>query len=86
MGYSIRKIVYALLLLSVQMSCKSSKQASFIQMTDIQFGFFNENKDIEKEKRNFEKAIAAANKLKPNFVIVTGDLINIPGDSAQIAA
>jgi predicted MPP superfamily phosphohydrolase len=34
---------------------------------------------------NFDFAIATANRLKPAFVIVTGDLINKPGDAAQAA-
>jgi 3',5'-cyclic AMP phosphodiesterase CpdA len=29
-------------------------------------------------------AIATANRLKPGFVVVTGDLVNKPGDAAQI--
>lgn len=57
----------------------------FIQMSDPQFGFFNKDLDFIKETANFERAIAEANRLKPAFVIVTGDLVNIPGDAKQIA-
>nr|WP_068890538.1 metallophosphoesterase [Pedobacter panaciterrae] len=57
----------------------------FIQMSDPQLGFFNDNRDFVKETENFEKAIKAANRLHPAFVIVTGDLINRAGDKAQIA-
>lgn len=53
-------------------------------MADTQFGFFNENKEFSRETRNFEKAIAETNRLKPAFVIVCGDLVNKPGDIAQI--
>jgi len=53
-------------------------------MADTQFGFFNENKEFSRETRNFEKAIAETNRLKPAFVIVCGDLVNKPGDMAQI--
>jgi len=35
---------------------------------------------------NFEFAVTAVNRLHPAFVIVTGDLVNKPGDPAQIAA
>lgn len=56
----------------------------FIQMTDTQFGMFNEDKSFEKETENFEKAIAAANRLHPAFVVITGDLINKPADKAQL--
>ncbi len=56
----------------------------FIQLTDTQFGFFTDNKSFEKETENFERAIAAANRLHPAFVVITGDLINKPADQAQL--
>ncbi len=57
----------------------------FIQMSDPQFGMYAENRGFEQETANFEFAIAAANRLKPAFVVITGDLINKAGDAAQIA-
>lgn len=42
-------------------------------------------RDFAQEAANFEFAIATANRLKPRFVIVTGDLVNKPGDAAQTA-
>lgn len=57
----------------------------FIQMADTQFGFFTDNQDFAKETINFEKAIAAANRLQPAFVVICGDLVNKPGDDKQIA-
>ncbi len=57
----------------------------FIQMTDTQFGFFTDNKSFERETENFEKAVAAANRLRPAFVVITGDLINKPADKAQLS-
>ncbi len=62
-----------------------SKPFFFLQFSDPQFGFFNQNKDFEQETVNFEFAIATANRLKPAFVIITGDLVNKTGDPAQIA-
>jgi serine/threonine-protein phosphatase CPPED1 len=76
---------YILLLVSCSVSKPPSKPYFFIQMADTQFGFFNENKSFEKETQNFEKAIAAANRLHPAFVIICGDLVNKVGDPAQIA-
>ena len=58
---------------------------TFIQMTDPQFGFFTGNKGFEQETANFEFAVAAANRIEPAFVVVTGDLVNQAGDAAQIA-
>src|SRR5262245_10998873 len=57
----------------------------FIQMSDPQFGFFTPNAGFAQETINFEKAIAAANRLRPAFVVITGDLTHRQGDSAQIA-
>src|SRR5258708_13522390 len=57
----------------------------FLQMSDPQFGMYSENRDFAQETINFEKAIAAANKLKPAFVVVCGDLVNQAGNAAQIA-
>ena len=56
----------------------------FLQFSDTQFGMFTADKDFAQETANFEMAIAAANRPKPAFVVVTGDLVNKPGDPAQI--
>lgn len=63
----------------------NSKPFYFFQMCDPQFGMFTDNHGFAKETENFEKAIASANRLKPAFVIVCGDLVNRTGDTAQIA-
>jgi len=55
----------------------------FIQLTDPQFGMFTSDADFRQETANFEFAIATANRLKPAFVVVTGDLINKMGDASQ---
>src|SRR5437764_3535026 len=57
----------------------------FLQFSDPQFGMFTADKDFAQETANFEFAIASANRLKPAFVVVTGDLVNKAGDAAQIA-
>ena len=56
----------------------------FIQMSDPQFGMYTKDRDFGQETANYEFAIATANRLKPPFVIVCGDLVNKPGDMAQI--
>lgn len=80
-------ILFGLVLITCA-GCVSVRQDTkpffFIQMTDPQFGFHSD-KEFVKETVNFEKAIAKANQLHPAFVIVTGDLINKPGDSLQLA-
>jgi 3',5'-cyclic AMP phosphodiesterase CpdA len=57
----------------------------FIQLSDPQFGMFTGNKDFAQETANFEFAVANINRLKPSFVVISGDLVNKPGDPAQIA-
>lgn len=82
-------VFYAAIFIMALSGCAIQKQSeqsfSFIQMTDTQFGFFETDQKFAKETENFEKAIAAANRLKPAFVIITGDLVNKVGDQAQIA-
>ena len=58
---------------------------TFIQMSDPQFGMYTKNQSFAHETANFEFAIATANRLKPAFVVVTGDLINKSDDRAQAA-
>lgn len=54
-------------------------------MADPQFGFFSEGDDFSRETVNFTRAIEAANRLHPAFVIVCGDLTNRTGDAREIA-
>jgi len=58
---------------------------TFIQMSDPQFGMYSKDRGFEHETVNFEFAIASANRLKPAFVVITGDLINQAGNAAQAA-
>jgi len=58
---------------------------TFLQMSDPQFGMFSKNANFEHETANFDFAIATANRLKPAFVIITGDLINESTNKAQAA-
>lgn len=57
----------------------------FVQLSDPQFGMSNNDIDFIQDTVNAEFAIATVNRLKPAFVVMTGDLVNKPGDRAQIA-
>src|SRR5207245_9598091 len=57
----------------------------FLQMSDPQFGMYAEDRDFQQETINFEFAIATANRLRPKFVVICGDLINEAGNAAQAA-
>ena len=72
-------------LLCLPLLADAAEPFFFIQLSDPQFGMFTGNKDFVQETANFEFAVASINRLKPAFVIITGDLVNKPGDAAQIA-
>src|SRR5258708_2358804 len=57
----------------------------FIQLSDPQMGMFSNNADFAQDAANFEFAVVAINRLRPAFVVITGDLVNKAGDPAQIA-
>lgn len=57
----------------------------FIHMADPQLGIATKNKDFVEEARNFRQALEEANSLGPAFILICGDLVNRPGDEAQIA-
>lgn len=71
------------LLLALALAATSAGQ-TFIQMSDPQFGMYKSDASFVQETANFEFAVATANRLKPAFVIVTGDLTNKAGSDAQI--
>src|SRR5260370_20884574 len=73
------------LLLTFLLASTVQPAGLFLQMSDPQFGMYSENKDFAHETVNFEFAIATANRLRPNFVVICGDLINQAGNSAQTA-
>ena len=66
-------------------TARAAEPFFFIQLTDPQFGMFTENTNFTQETVNFEFAAATVNRLKPAFVIITGDLVHKPGDPEQIA-
>lgn len=57
----------------------------FVQLADPQLGFSEDNRSIDRDAALFERAIEHANRLRPAFVVVCGDLVNIPGSEAQAA-
>lgn len=75
-----------LLLLAVPGRVAAAAPFFFIQLSDPQLGMFSNNADFVQDADNFEFAVANVNRLRPAFVIITGDLVNQVGDAAQIAA
>lgn len=83
------KIIIAVFLLSLITGMDNAQKNDnikpyfFIQITDPQFGFFEDNKGFSKETELYEKAVNAINRLNPDFVVITGDLVNNKDDKPQ---
>ena len=58
----------------------------FLQLSDPQFGFMDNNKSISAETEAMNKAVTAIHQLKPPFVVITGDFVNNSKSKEQIAA
>jgi predicted MPP superfamily phosphohydrolase len=56
----------------------------FIQITDPQFGMFENNEGFEKETVLYEKIVEKINILNPDFIIITGDFVHNSNSIAQI--
>ena len=86
--FSSAVLLFSLLLIVETGNAQKRKVASpffFIQLTDPQFGFMNPGKGFEKETELYEKAVRSINRLRPDFVIITGDFVNGTRDRSQIA-
>ena len=84
MRHRILSIAAGILLLCSAAGAQDFKPFFFIQLTDPQMGMYASDGNYEQETANLEFAVATANRLKPAFVIVTGDLVNKAGDPVQI--
>ncbi|MEK7404953.1 MAG: metallophosphoesterase [Acidobacteriota bacterium] len=78
-------MLFYLVLAALALPAPAAEPFFFIQAADTQFGMFASNRGFEQETANFEFLVATANRLKPAFLIVCGDLVNRPGDPAQAA-
>ena len=56
----------------------------FAMIADTQLGMHASDRNFEQETASYEFAVATINRLKPEFVIVLGDLVNKEGDGEQI--
>lgn len=57
----------------------------FVQLSDPQFGMYAADSSFFQESANLQLAVATVNRLRPSFVIVTGDLVNQVGNRDEIA-
>lgn len=85
-GRLIKTLLFFVLLsgISAVDAKKPDNPYFFIQISDPQFGFSDNNKGFKEETYLYEKAVAKINRLKPDFVVITGDLVNNVSDRSQI--
>lgn len=76
--------MFFLIATSVNAQNDNKKSFFFIQLTDPQFGFIDENRSFDKESALYQKAVDAINHLKPAFVVITGDLVNDKNNAGQL--
>ena len=72
-----------LLLFSMHFLSACAGKVCFIQISDPQIGFQEDG--VRESTILLEKTVEVINKLSPDFVVVTGDMVNTPGDSLQLA-
>lgn len=70
------------LLLSMSFFSACAGKTCFIQISDPQIGFQEDG--IIESTILLEKTVEVINKISPDFVVVTGDMVNTPGDSLQL--
>ena len=74
-----------LFVIIVSVRCAGAPESFvFVQLTDPQLGFASSNAGFGDETDNMEKAVAMINGMKPDFVVITGDLVNKYDDVAQL--
>ena len=64
----------------------SAEPFFFIQMSDPQFGFMDNNESFTAETDLMKQAVEIINRLRPDFVVVTGDMVNASKSDSQIQA
>jgi len=77
-------LIYCFLLLLSVTAVGQTEAFYFIQFTDPQFGMIEGNKGFSEETKLMEKAVNAINRLNPQFVVVTGDMVHDGKDQKQI--
>jgi serine/threonine-protein phosphatase CPPED1 len=87
-----RRLFAALLILIIVAATAEGQKKNnfrpffFIQITDPQFGMTEADKGFSIETQVYTRAVESINKLKPSFVVITGDLVNnrkIPSQMAE---
>ena len=84
----MKRIVFVLvcMLFSFSFSAPGKDRSFFfVQLSDPRLGLCSEDGGFEREKQQFKQFIDAINRLKPAFVVISGNLVNDRGNAAQLA-
>jgi serine/threonine-protein phosphatase CPPED1 len=79
----IRKVARAAIILLaalVAAGCgrPASKPFTFVQLCDPQLGMVDYTRDLD----GLQRAVAKINRLAPDFVLICGDMVNVPDDKS----
>ena len=78
----MKKIVLAAVAVLVLASC-GPKSFTFVQLSDPQIGFLDRTADYSYSDSLMKLAVNAVNRVKPEFVVITGDLVHDALDLRQ---
>ena len=83
---SLKRKICCLAAIFICILCaEAQNRCIFVQISDPQFGF-REEQGFACAQALLEKAVMMTNALEPDFVVVTGDMVNSPDDSLQFSA
>lgn len=77
-------VIFTLSLIQFAYCKPKEKSFFFIQITDMQMGFINGNKNCNEEIKLYTETVRFINRVKPKFVVITGDFVNNRTDTSQI--
>ena len=78
------KKAFRAIILPVILAVSSCSPKFFVQISDPQLGFFSNNKDFEKEKVLMDRIIKDVNRIRPDMVVFSGDLVHDRNNMSQL--
>jgi len=85
-GRSWKRLCTLLFFVPLLLSAQPRESFFFVQLADPQFGMYRIGRDFKHEREHVAKAVRAINRLRPDFVVICGDLVNKAGNEKQIKA
>ena len=79
-----RHFIFKLLILHTLIILASCSPRYFVQISDPQLGFISKNKNVEKERELMEKIIPEVNRIRPDMIVFSGDLVHDRNNRQQL--